>query len=90
MVMPRVVPLSELRANETTRDQLSDEEFDRLTVLPGRGEVPAENKLDSFGVYQGRIVAIDYGGPAWDIWMMSPDKSLLPGQRRGWVETVTR
>ena len=74
VVMPRVIPLSESR-----KEPVTDEEFEAWTVRAD-GEIPAEAKLDSFGSYEGRVVAIDYGGPGWDI-------TLKGGAERGWLET---
>lgn len=51
-VMPRAKPLT-------------IEEWENLQVLgwPGNGEyvIPVENKKDSFGTLNGKIVTVDYG-----------------------------
>ena len=86
VIMPRVVTLADLEPAKNPRTELTDEEFRRYTVRQDGGEVPAENKLDSFGLHQGLVKAIDYGGPGWDIWLNSPGKPWSPGAKRGWVE----
>ena len=52
LVMPRAVPLS--REEFATFDT-------RAFRCEGTWVVPVEDKQDSFGWYQGRIVAVDYG-----------------------------
>ncbi len=51
VVMPRVRILV---------DELSVEELERF-CLDENFTVPAEPKMDSFGWYEGRLVAVDYG-----------------------------
>lgn len=51
VVMPRCEPLA---------DDLTVEQYEAF-VEHDDYRVPAENKADSFGYYQGRLVAIDYG-----------------------------
>jgi len=48
------------RASEFSRSDHADFDFDSF-VDAGDWVVPVENKQDSFGWFQGRIVAIDYG-----------------------------
>lgn len=48
LVMPRCEPI--------TRD-----DFRRLDISDYNPPIPVEDKEDSFGYYNGRIVAIDYG-----------------------------
>lgn len=54
------------RAEPLTREQFENLDFAEWikggTDLPkGEWVIPVENKLDSFGVLAGRIVAVDYG-----------------------------
>lgn len=49
LIMPRADPLP--------REVFFNLDYDEYV----KACIPVENKLDSFGMYQGRIVAIDYG-----------------------------
>lgn len=51
LVMPRCEPITA---------PLTKDEYLALVEHPDY-TVPAEHKQDSFGIYQGRLVAIDYG-----------------------------
>lgn len=51
VVMPRCTPLTQ---------KLTVEQYNAFVRRPDY-IVPAEHKLDSFGYYEGRLVAIDYG-----------------------------
>jgi hypothetical protein len=52
VIMPRAEPL--------TREEFHNFEFDTW-ISQDEYRVPAENKLDSFGKLDGKIVAVDYG-----------------------------
>jgi len=52
VVMRRALPL--------TRDEFQDLDFDEFRIKD-EYTVPVENKLDSFGWIDGRLVAVDYG-----------------------------
>ena len=52
LVMPRTVALS--------REEYFSFDYPMFVQI-GTGVLPVEHKLDSFGWYQGRIVAVDYG-----------------------------
>jgi hypothetical protein len=51
LVMPRCEPISQ---------ELTDAEFEKFAHHDDRW-IPVENKADSFGILDGRLVAIDYG-----------------------------
>jgi hypothetical protein len=51
LVMPRCAPLER---------EMTAEEYEAFVDHPGY-RVPAENKPDSFGYLNGRLVAVDYG-----------------------------
>lgn len=42
-------------------DDITREEFSGIDVKNDFWSIPVENKMDSFGKYCGRIVAVDYG-----------------------------
>lgn len=53
VVMPRCKPL--------TLDEFSNLDYESFIYKTPDLVLPVENKLDSFGLYEGRIVAVDYG-----------------------------
>lgn len=53
VIMPRCEPLS-------AEQEMSASEYRTFVERDGY-IIPAENKPDSFGIYRGEIVAIDYG-----------------------------
>jgi hypothetical protein len=48
------------RAKELTREEFFNLDFEEF-MDEDKWLVPVENKLDSFGWYKGKIVAVDYG-----------------------------
>ena len=58
--MPGGFLLVMAHATELSRDDFAAFDFEGFVDAEG-WLVPVEDKLDSFGWYQGRIVAIDYG-----------------------------
>lgn len=50
-----------MRRAQPLHDDLTDAQYDAIVNRPDY-HVPAEHKVDSFGILDGRIVAIDYGG----------------------------
>ena len=53
VVMPRVVSL--------TCEEFADVDHATFVQLDDIGVIPVEDKQDSFGWYEGRMVAVDYG-----------------------------
>ena len=49
-----------LRADPLSRDQFNEIDFDKW-VDRGDYRIPVENKLDSFGFLENKLVAVDYG-----------------------------
>jgi hypothetical protein len=54
------------RAHELTADEFAAFDVDAFRGSVPGATLPVENKRDSFGWLNGRVVAVDYGGPTSD------------------------
>lgn len=61
LIMPRCKELSKRDFEEMDFTRFQPLEPNKCNMLASTFNVPVELKLDSFGWYEGRIVAIDYG-----------------------------